>query len=226
MNYSNPNPNREINIGETSINVLKTVLLLERPYAINYLVRIPQGNSQFGWRKEAHTTLETFGSMDHRSFSETEMIIRWLLMNNYIRIQSPMYGTIEITDRGHEFLSAPKSIFIRQGELKRPWYEWELLGSLRQIRKDAASQMECEPFEVFTNHFLNQLVEIMPNTLADFKQIFGASDIPQTIQQAILAEIQTVSARKEKAMKSKICERAYSFAHQEVKRLFQEGKDL
>lgn len=215
-----------IDISEKVMAILKTVLLLEKAYAGTYIQRILTGNSSFGWKNEGHKRLETFGELGEEHFSHIDDLINFLVKQEMLSVEHPTYGTIAITDKGREWMNDPQKVETTWGELKKSWYQVQLIMALRELRKESADQKEKAPFELFTNYTMEVLAEKLPQTEADLKAIPGMEELDSGLRLMILAQITRIAEKKEIDDRTGIFRKAYSPSHQKVKEMFLEGGSL
>lgn len=211
------------NICEEAIQILKTVLLLEKAFAPAYVQRIVTGDTRFPLRNVNHKELETFGSLDGMFFRRVLGIIDYLIREKMLEVKNAQYGNLILTDKGEAFLAEPQDLIVEIDEIRQSWYEFELSMNLRKLRKDMAAENECEPFELFTNYTLSQIIRILPETMVELSQLPGMEAAEETIRILVLAEISRITEKIAIDKKTKIYTRAYYPSHRKVRKLFEAG---
>ncbi|MEZ4825304.1 MAG: RQC domain-containing protein [Bacteroidia bacterium] len=212
-----------VDIGMEAMAVLKTVLLLEKPYAGTYVQRILTGNGSFGWKKAHHKKLETFGEMAEKSYSYVDDLINYLVKTDFLRIKQAEYGTVELTESGRSWMEDPVSLMTTRGELRKSWYQVQLIQALRVLRRETAEKKEKQPFEVFTNYTMDVLADKLPQTEEELKAIPGLEKLDGATRLMVLAEITRIVDKKEIDEETGLFRKAFSPSHQKVKSLVLEG---
>ena len=221
-----PNFKPEINLAHELIQILKTVLLLERPYGAGYIARIVTGDSRFELRKVTHKQLETFGSLDEHSKFRIEDIVYHMIESNLLEVTDPQYGTIQITEIGRAWLNEPKDWIVNRKQVFTGWWGYELLSAIRNIRKEAAAHSGKLPYELFSNYALARIVHGLPQTEEGLREIPGMKNLDQATLLLILTAIHEIVEKKAEDAESGIHSKANSPSHRQVKDLYESGFSL
>ena len=80
--------NRKVNITEDAITILKTVMLFDQPYGMNYLARILLGSKDYGFKNEMHTELETFGLFKEVRIDRIRDLINYLIKKEFLFVSN------------------------------------------------------------------------------------------------------------------------------------------
>lgn len=217
------NPTTEIR--EETIQILKTILLLEKAYSQGYVQRIVLGDTRFPLRNINHKDLETFGILEGVFFSRINGIIEYLIQIKLLEVLNSQYGTLNLTDAGHQYLDDPQALIVPLKEIRQAWYEFELSQSLRKLRKDIAEQGACEPYMVFTNFTLRQIIKHLPETIVELSQFPGMEATEETTRILIIGEVNRIVEKKILDEKTGIYSRSFSPSHRKVKELYIAGMD-
>ena len=223
---STPKYNPEINLAHEFIQILKTVLLLERPYGASYVARIVTGDTRFELRKVTHKQLETFGSLDEHSKFRTEDIVYHLIESNLLEVTNPQYGTIQITEIGRAWLNEPKDWIVNRKDVFTGWWGVELLTAIRKIRNEAAAQAGKLPYELFSNYAIAKMIHELPETEEGLKKMPGMQNLDQASRLLILAAIHEIIEKKVEDTESGVHSKANSPSHRQVKDLYESGFSL
>lgn len=217
---------QKMNIRFQGIQICKTVILLEKPYAASYLARVLTGDTGIPLKDDLHQSLETFGSLNQLSRSKTEDIIYYLHDQGWLKVVSPTIGTLELTEVGQQFLQNPADLSIARKQLFRKWYQTQLGIALKSWRKQAAGQLGVSPYEVFTNHIIQLIVRQLPATEEAWQQLPGLEALT-SLQLAEIKEIVQLCIRKKvQDEETGIYTKAYSPSHRKIKELYQAGFSL
>lgn len=212
------------NITQESIQILKTALLLERNYSVSYLVRIVQADDRYEFRKPLHKELETYGTLEGLPSSRIEDITHYLIEQGMLRVNNRLYGTIDITDQGRDYLSDPSDIEASRQDVYRGWDGVQLSIALRNMRREVAEQSGKPPYEVFTNFVLSLIVRRMPATEEELRRIDGMRNLSATVKARILKEtIQILNLKQRNDATGGSLQKAFSPGHRKIKDLFEGG---
>lgn len=224
MNNAQSPAIRKENIAHEAIQILKTVMLLEQSYAASYLVRILQADERYKFRKIAHQDLETYGVLEDLRFSRLEDIIHYLSVEGFLTVKNGLYGTMDITDKGREYLENPYDLEVPRSELFRTWVQIQLDISLRSLRREQAEQSGRPPYELYTNYVMSTIARQMPATLGELEKIPGMKNLGQPLKEAILGKVQEMHAllAQNEASEGAVA-KAFSPGHRKIRELFEAG---
>lgn len=218
-NNSLPRPE---NIAHEAIQILKTVMSLDRNYSVSYLIRILHADERYKLRKEAHKDLETYGILEDTSFSRIEDIVHYLTERDYLRVINRIYGTLEITDQGRSFLSDPRDLEVSRQELSRGWAGIQASIGLRNLRRELAAQTNQAPYEIFTNFVMDVIARRLPTTRAELDQIDGVRNLSDALKERVIEETTRLKELFERNEQMEgALSKAYSPNHRKVKELFE-----
>jgi hypothetical protein len=225
MNTLQKPQNIELDIAPVAVDILKTVLLLERKYSASYIVRLLKGESRFPLRKEEHGQLETFSSHEAISFMRLTDYIYFLIDLGYLAINNPLYGTLELTTTGRGWLDKNEPLMIDRKQVHSGWCEVQLGIQLKDLRRTTAEQTGNPPYEVFNNHSLELLVRQKPQTENGLKAIPGMKQLSDSLRLMILAAITDMAEKKAKDEQTGMYAKAYSPRARKIKELHEAGFD-
>ena len=219
------NPNKVLDIREESVQILKTILLLDKSYSAGYLARVLQASEQFPLRNANHKELETYGVLSEHTYGNIADIIDYLIQESLLEVAHPTMGTLKVTAKGEEFLGDPQPLEVNRQNLRKSWYQYELMMKLKELRVQYAAKEELAPYLVFTNFTLRQLITILPETMAEMDEIPGMADQEESLKLQILASISEILEKKSQDDVSGIYSRAHSPSHRKVKEMYESGFD-
>ncbi|RMG66641.1 MAG: hypothetical protein D6722_14610 [Bacteroidetes bacterium] len=220
--HTRPRP-ADRDITQDTVQVLKTVLLLDKSYSPGYLNRLLRADDAFGFRKPQHQELETYGVLDEESFGYVDDLIHYLIRQGYLRVSNPRFGTVEMASPGDRFLQAPEELRVPYATLRKAWYELELIRRLRQLRKELADQAGKAPYEIFNNYQLQRIAHEMPDQDIALKSMPGLEGLGTAERLRILAEVARVSEMRQIDDETGVYSRANSAGHRVVQELFEAG---
>ena len=219
--------NRKINITEDVVTILKTVLLFDQSYGMNYLARVLLGNKDYRFKKEMHTELESFGAFQDMRLAKIRDLINFTIKKGFLLVSDKRYGILTITQEGENFLDKPEILEVHPRYLYTSRHDRRLFMLLRSLRKELANQEHKPPFHIFTDYTLQCMVESKPATISELKNIPGIGDYKADIYgQALLNTFKEHEMQKAEDSKARLLQLANSPSHQEVKALFESGMDI
>jgi len=216
-----------VNIKEEAQLILRTVVLLDQKYGINYISRVLRASDAFGFREKNHRELETYGRMKGKHSERIRNLINYLLRNHFLQVTNSRYGSIGISRKGEEFLAYPSELIVKSSELRTSPYDKKLLLELRQLRISLSRQEDKAPFRIFTDYTLGRIIDDKPKDLQDLKMIPGLGDYKSNrFGPSIISILETVMREKVRDDKDRFLRKVKASAHQEVKALFESGASL
>ena len=212
------------NVRFAATAIFKTITLLDKRYAADYLDRILRAEDRFGFREEEHKQLETYGLLENFWRSRVQAIMDVLVEDGYLVIKDTTYGNLELSNLANAFMEAPHDMFVESNRLRTAPKDGILFSQLRQLRKQLSDGGGIQPYEVFTNFGLKGLVKNKPSDIASLKEVPGISHAQaDRFGQIILSQIKDV---EENAWKLITVRKAHYPSSQEIKVLFDQGKSL
>ncbi len=219
--------NPPTDVSARAMQILKTVLLLDRNYSAGYIARILTADDIYGFRKDEHRQLETFGALEGENYNQLENLMGFLIRHQLLTIEDQVYGTIGISEAGTHYLSEPKPLMATRRQLSRTWYEMELIMNLRQLRREMAEERELAPYELFSNFAINRLVDVLPENSVELSQIPSMINLPEDCWSRVLEVVRDAIETKAKDEASGgLYTKAHSPSHRKAKELFDAGKSL
>ena len=216
-----PPADRDITLD--TVQVLKTVLLLDTSYSAGYLNRVLRADEAYGFRKPLHQELETYGILEEETFGYVDDLIHYLIRQGYLKISNPRYGTVEMADKGQAFLQQPKDLRVPLADLRKAWYELELIRRLKQLRTELAEEAGKAPYEIFNNYILQRVAHEMPDQEVTLKAIPGLEGLKTAARLRLLTEIARVAEMRKIDEETGVYSRANSRSHRVVQELFEAG---
>ncbi len=217
---------RAIDIRFAAEEIIKTTMLFERPYGFSYIVSLVRGQDNF-LKQESHRELETFGALEGENFGYVQDVTWYLIHTGYLHVVNKQYGTIQATLKGEEFVKSPTTMEVEKEDLRMQWFHLLLIGGLRDLRRVEAESLSKEPYEVYTNFVMMQVVRALPADEAALKRIAGMEQVDDALAGKILdqiAEITQTMARDEELYGA--IGKAHSASHRKVKDMFEAGLEV
>jgi hypothetical protein len=223
MKNENNYQGQEMDLEQEAVAILKTLLLMEKPYGGSYLAKLLTGQDKFGLRIESHRNIETFGQLEKYYSSQVEDMIHYLTIRRYMEVKDQTYGTLEITDLGRSFVLKPESLPVSRNMLFKQWHEVQLVNKIRVWRQEESKSSGKMPYELFTNYALMKIVRYMPLSLQEIRKIPGLDGLLTDQMQALLDIVLAMDERKKLDEGTGLFRKAFSPDSQKVKELFKAG---
>ncbi len=216
-----------MNIRNTATTVFKTIMLSKQRYGMNYIIRILRGDDKFGWKDEAHTQMETYGSLKTLPDFKIKNIISWLMANHYLYVSNMEYGILALTEKAHYEMTNQVAWWVSNKELSLHIEERRVTEALKSLRKSLSISEEKPIFLIFTDYVLQSLASAMPSSITELKNTPGInSAMCDKFGHLILRTIENAKKQAEKELREKRIEKVKGTDYQSVKALINEGRKL
>ena len=207
--------------------ILETMAGLERNYGPSYLVSVVVGKIDGSWRDEAHTKLQSFGSIPPKFRSRVNCAIHYLVDLGLLQTRGKGCATLALTDAGRSWLESREDIPVQPMQLRFTGLEWYLRDVLRQYRREVAQAEVTDPWQVFTDYSLDRLVMGKPLGLEELLRIPGFDHAKcERYGVGILRCVQDVLENYEDYRMANLRKRVNGHTFQKIKKLFEEGFTL
>ncbi|SCX93319.1 ATP-dependent DNA helicase RecQ [Nonlabens sp. Hel1_33_55] len=185
-NMRNPKPQREaINDVKKLIEVIDAA---GERYKAKDIVKILVGKSNAMISANKLDSHEYFGSGKDKEAAFWTALIRQVMVARYIRKDIESYGTLKITEAGHEFVKSGKTFMMSDdhtyhqedsmpaGSGKAAALDDKLVKMLKELRKKVAKQKEVPPYVVFQDPSIDDMATKYPISLEEMANIHGVGD--------------------------------------------------
>ena len=217
----------KVNITQEAEAVLKTVILLGQPYGLNYLVRILQGNLDYGVKDLSHKNFETFGALKELRLGKIQDTVKFLIRKEFLKVVNKRYGLVSITEKGESFLENPETLEVHPSSLYTSKLDRKLIRSLRELRKELGEKEQKPAFHIFTDYAIQCIVEAKPANNEELKELPGFGEFKiEAYGQQILAIIEEAEATRIEKGKERLNFLVNTPSHQQVKALFEAGESI
>ncbi|MEM7660219.1 MAG: helix-turn-helix domain-containing protein, partial [Bacteroidota bacterium] len=163
------------------------------------------------------------GSLEELSSFRLEDLVYYLLEQGLIEVENPTYGTLSISAAGKAYLESPQDLWAQRKTVFTGWWGYALKQVLKGLRKDAASKLGKQPYELFSNHALQLMVRKLPSSKIELQAIPGLSELDAVMTEQILNEIAEISGKKAIDAEKGIFTRANSPSCRKVKEMYESG---
>jgi ATP-dependent DNA helicase RecQ len=179
-------PKKEFEGKESVINLLTVVSEVKEKFKADHVARILAGVPNSAIKSYKHHKLEVFGIGDDHDEKFWNMVVRQALIDKLLFREIENYGLLKITDKGKEFMQAPKSFMLIEdhdysetGDEDGNYgggaaaVDSELLTILKDLRKRIARQKDVPPFVLFQDPSLEDMAIQFPITIEELQNISG-----------------------------------------------------
>jgi len=143
-------------------------------------------------RRFNHKQVSTYGIGEGRSKKEWRSIIRQLVAKGMIRVDVSGYGALKLTEACRPVLRGERDVRFREERrqqvadsssrseedpIPESGPKRELFEALRERRLELARDQDVPPYVIFNDSTLHAMVEHLPDTPRDFRQLHGVGDV-------------------------------------------------
>src|SRR5690554_6747703 len=111
------NPKIKVEAKELLITVLEAIKVLKEKHKTDYITNFLVGKETSEIETFGHNELEEFASGSDEDAGTWDTVIRYALLENYLKKEIENYGLLKITKKGKDFLKKPVSFKITKDDL-------------------------------------------------------------------------------------------------------------
>ena len=189
MDDNSVNPKEKIDGTEDVVTLLNAILGLKEQFKAQYLTKFISGKKTAEIKTFKHNEHELFGKGSDKDEKYWMAIVRQARVQKLIYKEIESYGTLKLSEAGHDFLKNPKQFFIykdhdydtlsgandvvvnsgKGGGAADP----DLFNILKDLRKKIAKQKSVPPFVIFQDPSLEDMATRYPITMEEMNNIVG-----------------------------------------------------
>ncbi len=189
MDDNTRNPKEKQEAKEDVLKLLKVVKETSEKFKSKEVVKTITG--QLNALVSSHKAHEKsiFGIGSDKTVSHWMALIRQVLVAGFLRKEIELYGILQITEKGKEFLKTPISFMMTKDHeynkerdeaivsaSKGGVADEKLLKLLKSIRKSQADKLGVPPFVVFQDPSLDDMALKYPISMAEMLNIYGVGE--------------------------------------------------
>ncbi len=164
---------------------LSAIYHLNSRFGANHIIDVLLGSKNQKLEKFGHHRLSVYGLGKDLSKQDWNVIIRGLLLNDYINYSNPEYRTLGLTAKAREILKGESTFSITKklGQTKKKKsvsiqvsdedYDTELFSVLKEKRYAMAKDKGVPPFVIFSDKTLKDLSVKKPKSHDEFLDVYG-----------------------------------------------------
>ncbi|MEJ8574733.1 DNA helicase RecQ [Microbaculum marinum] len=167
--------------------VVDAIRLTGERYGAAYIVSLLVGDASEAVLSRGHDSLPLFAAGATRKKQEWRSIVRQLVAAGFLRTEPGAFGTVGLTERAESLLDGGETFMIRLEKPRKSSRERrnavaapalsgaqdELLGRLKALRREIASERGVPAYVVFADRTLEEMVVRHPSTLDEMALVRG-----------------------------------------------------
>jgi len=180
------NPKTQVEAKDYLSKVLEVILAVKENFRDDYIKDILIGRATDEVCAHKHNEIEEFGCGEDVNDRTWLAVMRQAQVAGYLEKDVDNYGTLKVTDEGHNFLRKPKSFKIVEdrdfddSEAAVPMQSGAactvdptLYQMLLDLRKQLSKELDVPPYVIFQDASLEAMATIYPQTLEELQNIPG-----------------------------------------------------
>ncbi len=176
------NPKKKFE-GKTYISLsLKTILAVQEKFKAEHVANIIAGNATSNVKSYKHHILDIFGEGKEKDKKFWNAVLRQALIAKLILKDIENYGTLKLSEKGHQYLKKPASLMLtedhdyenlNEDNSGTSAFDPTLFSMLKDLRKEIAKKLNLPPFVIFQDPSLEDMSIQYPITIDELKHIIG-----------------------------------------------------
>ncbi|MDD2475710.1 MAG: DNA helicase RecQ [Dysgonamonadaceae bacterium] len=185
------NPKIRVEAKELLITVLEAIKVLKEKHKTDYMINFLTGNETSEIETFGHNDLEEFGSGSDEDAMTWDTVIRYALLENYLKKDIENYGLLKITKKGKDFLKKPVSFKITKEDsldLEEDIGDDDIILSvggssgavdpalfsmMKDLRKKLSKKLNVPPYVIFQNPSLEAMATTYPISIEELQNMPG-----------------------------------------------------
>lgn len=180
------NPKEKFEGKEYVLHILQVIKELKERFKAKYIINFLTGVKSAELTDYEHHNHHLFFKNLDRDEKFWNAVVRQSIVHGFLDKDIESYGTLKISEAGHQFLANPSSILLSQNhdydKIPDDYYKDQnkesiadktLVKLLKDLRKKVAQQKNVPPFVVFQDPSLEDMAINYPCTMDELKNIQG-----------------------------------------------------
>ncbi len=183
-------PKEKIDVTNDIKIVIKAVTALKEKHDLPYMVKVLIGKKAKEITDFKYDKTEWFGIGADKDEHHWNSVIRHAMLHGLVDKDIEEYGVLKITKKGHEYLKKPTAmkvsinhnyeddgseVSVDDGSSSRGVLDPEMLGMLKELRKQVGKQNNLPPYVIFQDFSLEEMATKYPITPDELINITGVS---------------------------------------------------
>ncbi|MCQ2220253.1 MAG: DNA helicase RecQ [Prevotella sp.] len=177
-------PKQKVEASEELRCVLAAVKAIKENFRTPYVINFLKGRATDDIVSHKHDKLEEFGCGEGKRDKLWSPVIRYAIVEGYLRKEVEDYGTLKLTAAGKRWLKNPHTFYVTEdnefndtedvgGVSAGSALDPELFAILKSQRKDTARRHNVPPYVIFQDVSLEQMATMYPSTMQELQNIQG-----------------------------------------------------
>ncbi len=185
------NPKIRVEAKELLVTVLESIKVLKEKHKTDYMINFLIGKETSEIETFGHNELEEFGSGSDEDAVTWDTVIRYALLENYLKKEIENYGLLKITKKGKDFLKQPVSFKITKdnpmdseedlddadviisGGGSSGAVDPALFSMMKDLRKKLSKKLNVPPYVIFQNPSLEAMATTYPVSIEELQNMPG-----------------------------------------------------
>ena len=185
------NPKIRVEAKELLVTVLEAIKVLKEKHKTDYMINFLIGKETSEIETFGHNELEEFASGSDEDAGTWDTVIRYALLENYLKKEIENYGLLKITKKGKDFLKKPVSFKITKDDLSDSEEDLDdadlilsaggnsgagdpaLFAMMKDLRKKLSKKLNVPPYVIFQNPSLEAMATTYPITIEELQNMPG-----------------------------------------------------
>lgn len=152
----------QVDLQEIALQVLKTYILLEKPFGAGYVARLLRGDGLQYIKSDEHLKLETVGTIGGFSVVELRYAIQRIMEKGFLEGADKNLFRLRITSKGRDYLDQPMPMIVSWKEIRLSGEERFVQRALLDYRKKSSGDHKVPPYRIFNDMTMDYLVKELP----------------------------------------------------------------
>jgi ATP-dependent DNA helicase RecQ len=182
------NPKETFDATELSQKILSCVARIKQRFGVAHVIKVLIGSEDQRIIQYGHDKLSTYGIANEYSSEELKFYIYELVQIGYLKVTQDQYPIVSLTEKSIPILKGEEKVYLtkpvirikkersKKGLSEIEDYDEKLFNKLRALRKKLADQEQVPPYVIFSDVSLKEMAKEYPQTIEDFKKIYGVGE--------------------------------------------------
>lgn len=177
-------PKQKVEAMEELRCVLSAVKAIKENFRTQYVINFLKGRATDDIVSHKHDKLEEFGCGEGKRDKLWSPVIRYAIVEGFLRKEVEDYGTLKLTAAGKRWMKNPQPFYVTEdnefndaedagGVATGSALDPELFAILKAQRKDTARRHNVPPYVIFQDVSLDQMATMYPTTMQELQNIQG-----------------------------------------------------
>ncbi len=180
------NPKKQVEAKDELCAVIETITALKEKFKADHVIDVMLGKKTNNIKSYRQDELDIFGCLENSDERKLNAVIRQAIIAGYVDRDIENYGLLKVTQKGTNFLKAPKSFkIVEDNEFNDDEDEViiksggacavdpALYSILKDLRKKIAKKLELPPYVIFQDPSLEAMATTYPINMDELQNITG-----------------------------------------------------